>query len=510
VFAYIPHTESRPGSLCSGSVITTASLDGNIRGQQHTTITGEVLRPDLVLIDDPQTRESAKSPSQTKQRMDTLNGDVLYLPGPGKKISGLLTCTKIYDGDLADQILDRQKNPDWRGAKMKMLYKFPSNMKLWDQYNNVRTQSLQGDGDGHEATEFYRVNQDAMDVGADCSWKARYNPDEISAVQHAMNLFYRDEASFMAEYQNDPIQTQEEQEMIKPEQVAGQFNGRKRGEVPLRCQYLTAFIDVHDKLLFYVVCGWEEDFTGYIVDYGTLPDQKRMTFSMRQAPVPLSSIAPKAAGVDAIIQTGLEQLADTLIKRTWPRTGGAAMNIDRLFVDSGYKPGIVESVRHKVGAVMMASKGLGITASRKPISAYQRKPGERYGHYWYIPNVNKTSEFAHVKIDTNYWKTFCHDRLAIVPGDRGSLTLFGDSPGQHRLFAQHIANSEYWVRTEGNGRVVHEWFLKTAAPDNHWFDCLVGCYVGASLCGCQLPGQVVPLKPKTRIKLSEIQKQRQW
>jgi len=49
VFAFIPNTSNRPGSLASGSVITTASLDGNIRGQQHTTITGEVLRPDLVL-----------------------------------------------------------------------------------------------------------------------------------------------------------------------------------------------------------------------------------------------------------------------------------------------------------------------------------------------------------------------------------------------------------------------------------------------------------------------------
>jgi hypothetical protein len=28
-------------------------------------------------------------------------------------ISGLLTCTKIYDNDLADQILNRKKNPYW-------------------------------------------------------------------------------------------------------------------------------------------------------------------------------------------------------------------------------------------------------------------------------------------------------------------------------------------------------------------------------------------------------------
>ena len=25
-------------------------------------------------------------------------------------------------------------------------------------------------------------------------------------------------------------------------------------------------------------------------------------------------------------------------------------------------------------------------------------------------------------------------------------------------------------------------------PDNHWLDCLVGCAVAASICGCRLPG----------------------
>ena len=89
------------GSPASGSVISVDSLDSNIRGQVHTTIGGQMIRPDLVLVDDPQTRESAKSADQTTQRLATLNGDVLGLSGPGKKISGLLTCTKIYAEDIA-------------------------------------------------------------------------------------------------------------------------------------------------------------------------------------------------------------------------------------------------------------------------------------------------------------------------------------------------------------------------------------------------------------------------
>ncbi|HRX83844.1 MAG TPA: hypothetical protein P5572_02360, partial [Phycisphaerae bacterium] len=88
-----------------GSIITTTSLDANMRGQQHTRADGSIIRPSLVLLDDPQTRQSAASPTQTRRRMELLNGDVLGMAGPGELIAAMLTCTKIYDGDLADQIL---------------------------------------------------------------------------------------------------------------------------------------------------------------------------------------------------------------------------------------------------------------------------------------------------------------------------------------------------------------------------------------------------------------------
>jgi hypothetical protein len=52
-------------------------------------------------------------------------------------------------------------------------------------------------------------------------------------------------------------------------------NGHARGlEVPLGCSRLTMFVDVQGKALFYLVAAWEDDFTGYVIDYGTEPDQK--------------------------------------------------------------------------------------------------------------------------------------------------------------------------------------------------------------------------------------------
>ena len=51
-----------------------------------------------------------------------------------------------------------------------------------------------------------------------------------------------------------------------------------------------------------------------------------------------------------------------------------------------------------------------------------------------------------------------------------------------------MAHSETWVETQGHGRTVHEWSLRPAKPDNHWFDCLVGCAAAASMLGVKAAG----------------------
>ena len=144
---------------------------------------------------------------------------------------------------------------------------------------------------------------------------------------------------------------------------------------------------------------------------------------------------------------------------------------------------------------------MGITASNKPFDEYRRQPGQQIGHYWRIPSVHGTREMRYVQIDANYWKTFCHARLAMGGGSGGSLTIFGDKRANHRRLAEHIT-AEYWVKTEGRGRVVHEWKNPPASPDNHWFDCLVGCCAAASMEGISLAGQSTTARAGKRKRVS--------
>ena len=91
-------------------------------------------------------------------------------------------------------------------------------------------------------------------------------------------------------------------------------------------------------------------------------------------------------------------------------------------------------------------------------------------------------------------------------GDPGSLSLFGRDEKAHRLLAEHLS-AEFRVKTLARGRTVDEWKLRASRADNHWFDCLVGVAVAASIQGAALSslGRHTAV-PRERIKLSKLQR----
>jgi phage terminase large subunit GpA-like protein len=269
------------------------------------------------------------------------------------------------------------------------------------------------------------------------------------------------------------------------------------------------FVDVQAALLFYVVTAWEDDFTGYVIDYGAYPDQKRGYFTLRDAQPTLSHVA-KGAGLEGSIYAGLEELTNRCLGREWHRDDGAGMRIERCLIDANWGSStdvVYQFCRQSAhSALLLPSHGRFVGASSIPFSEYKRKLGDRVGLNWRIPNVQGKRAVRHAVFDTNYWKSFVHTRLAVAMGDRGCLSLFGDNAAAHRLFAEHIT-AEYRVKTEGRGRTVDEWKLRAAAVDNHWLDGLVGCAVAASIQGVILPGtdvKAIPRRP--RMKLSELQR----
>ncbi len=220
------------GSDASGAIIRVAGITGRIRGMKFKRPDGHTVRPSLVILDDPQTDESARSLSQCANRERIIAGAVLGLAGPGKKISGIMPCTVIRPGDMADSVLDRDKHPEWNGERTRMVLTFPTSEKLWDQYANIRADCLRAKGTIEDATAFYLKHRDRMDEGATVAWIERFNHDEASAIQHAMNLKLQDEAAFWAEYQNEPLSEDlGAEEQLTVDDIAAKLNGLPRRRV---------------------------------------------------------------------------------------------------------------------------------------------------------------------------------------------------------------------------------------------------------------------------------------
>lgn len=516
------------GSKASGIIVRVAGITGRIRGMKFKRSDGRSVRPSLVIIDDPQTSESAGSLEQTRKRVRVLAGDILGLAGPGQKISGIMPCTIIRPGDMADIILNRNTHPDWNGEKTRMVYRFPTNMKLWEEYAEIRAEALRTEGNFQKATEFYLANREAMDAGAEVSWEARFNHDEVSALQHAMNLKFQDEAAFMSEYQNDPLPDDTaDDSLLSVDEICAKINGLARRRVPLKCDRLTMFVDVQKALLFYVVIAWAEDFTGAVIDYGSWPDQHRHEYSLADANPSIQTLFPKA-GFEGALYAALSALTDECLGREWEREDGAVLKIERALVDANWGQStdvVYQFCRQSSHAgVILPSHGRYVGASSKPMTEYRKQQGDRLGFNWMIPNVAGKRAIRHVIYDTNYWKSFIHARLAVPVGDKGSLTLYGRIPGAHQLFAEHLT-AEYRVKTQGRGRTVDEWKLKPQSHDNHFLDCVAGCAVCGSMLGASLP-ETLPAKldrkpmirlsdkrpggipPNGRLKLSELRRQK--
>jgi hypothetical protein len=472
------------GSTASGAVFRVAGITGRIRGMKAKRADGKSIRPDLAILDDPQTDESAKSVSQSQARAAIVAGAVLGLAGPGKKIAGIMPCTVIAPGDMADRILDPQRHPEWNGERTKLIYEWPTSTKLWEKYATIRGDSLRELGNISKATEFYRANQAEMDAGAKVAWPARFNSDEISAVQNCWNLRLANEAAFFAEYQNAPLPDDTgSTDDLTPDLVVSRLSGYEREAVGLASPRITAYVDVQGKSLWWMVAAWADDWTGQVLDYGTFPDQGgRDYFTLRDQRITLAQVI-KGAGLEGQIHGGLAAITADIMARRYRQQDGAEVAIERMLIDANWGQStdtVYDFCRSSAhSGVIMPSHGRGIGASSTPMSTWAKKPGERVGNGWRINPAKRG--LRSVTYDTNAWKTWTAERILTAPGDPGTLTLWGKSPDRHRMIGDHWC-AEYRVRVTGRGRTCDEWKLKPGR-DNHWWDCVVGTAVAASIQG---------------------------
>ena len=508
-----------PGADASGAIISGGGLKaGTIRGSRYRDRAGRMHRPSLAIIDDPQTDDSAEHDQQCERRERLISSAILGTGGPDTKFSAVMPCTVIRRGDMADRLLDREKHPSWKGHRTAMILRWPD-MEKWEEYDELRRRVLRTDDDldsdeedpAPEATVFVRKHFEEMHNEAEVSWESRRRPYHVSALQQAMDLYFRDRVGFFSEYQNwlmtpgspaDPTTTEDLH--LDASALVGKLSGYDRQVCPPESQWVTGFIDCHDRALYWMLCAFAPDFTGAIIDYGTFPETRRQTFYVSSFRPTLRERFP-GTGLEGALTQGLSELTDYLLDRNYRRSDGINLPAALVLIDTGYQTRtirrFIEASRHQ--ARLRSSLGRVIGPNDVPMNQFRQRGGELLGDDWILRKPIKTAFKAqHVLIDTYAWKTTAARRLMTAAGDPGAVTIYGkDGSGMlHPFLARHLA-AEQALTVEGRTRV-NEWRNRPGETENHWWDCFVGCCVAASMCGAKVGGR--PLKKPRRRRENNV------
>ncbi len=499
------------GSVASGAIIMSRGLTGSILGLRHKSPDGKQNRPDFVIVDDPQTRESAASPVQVTKRLDILSKSVMKLAGHTRSIACVINATVIQVDDMVDQLLDQRKYPAYQGERIPMVRAWSkSHEELWlNKYREIRNtfdKSVVGDqARAHrDANAFYLSNRDAMDDGCEVSWASCFDPEtEHSAIQHAYNALIDDgEEVFASEFQQAPLVNDAKGAALASDDVRSRVVNVPRWIVPSGMDTVTAFVDVQEKLLYWAVVAWGQQFRGHVVAYGTYPDQQRTYYTLRDARKTLAKAAG-GTGIEAAIHAGLERVAAELLDREISReSDDAVLRVGQLFVDANWAQtaGVVRDFarRSQWGPRVLPTHGRFVGASGSTLSDRKPDKGERVGANWRTSTIHKQ---RHVLYDTNSWKTFLAARMKLPTPDPLAFTIHA---GHHDMLTEHLT-AEYPTRVEARGRVVDEWRL-FPGRDNHWLDCLVGAAVAASYVGVSAVGAngAAPAPPRRTISKEQM------
>lgn len=499
----LPYVEgSRASQVWIGAFGITSS---RARGLNFKMPDGEVVRPDFVIIDDPQTTESAGSPTQVQKRLNIIRKSILRSTGHRTRMAVAMPCTVIEKDDLVDQLLDHTKNPSWEGERVKMLHSWPgadeeseATQKLWlTSYRELREDydpEILGDQKRahNAATAFYFVNRAAMDEGAKVAWNNCYDETEISAIQHAMNIYIDDgAATFASECQNNPLDDEESENQITKKALVEKLNGLPRGVAPLGTQRLVVFADIQKSCFYYTVLAVKPDFSTHIVEYDAWPKQNRAYFSLRQVKKGGKTLQTKYPGqsVEGCWFNGMRDFTEEMMTKNFSTEDGAQIKTEIIGFDAndGNARETVFTFCRKSNHKVIPTTGTAVTASGRPFGELPRKIGEVKGLNWRVPTVKVAGMVRHIYADVNYWKSFTRSRIFTAQASAGSMTIYGTKDTDHRMLFEHMV-SEYSVETEGRGRKVDEWSKRLKFPDNHLFDSTTQCHILASYLGTVLKG----------------------
>lgn len=412
-------------NLNAGVTIQAAGLTGAIRGMHRTDTGRKWIRPDFVLLDDPQTRESAMSPTQTDERERIVNGDVMGLAGHDRKIAAIMACTVIAKNDLSERFLDRKRHGEWAGQRTKLIESWGGTEEAWSGYDEAYRLELAGAQPRGSASEYYTNHRAELEDGSAVMCPALFSEGEVSALQHARNfLIENGEYSFAAECQNEPMSlTPEADYDLTARQVAHNLTHRPRGQIDENAVCVAVGIDINKYAAAWAVVSATGGATYEVVDYGWwLPRGRRELWSGTEDKAQQVAIMEAVNGV----------VHDIL------KTKPYSAEVRVVAVDAGFQAPTVYAAcaalaREYRGKRIIPARGTSGDKYNEPSKAFTIRRGV-------LADYRKARTGNALMIwDSHHWHIVEQRGFLLPVAAEGAVGVFGDAAGSHAIFADQVA-----------------------------------------------------------------------
>jgi hypothetical protein len=477
------------------------------------------IRPDFVLLDDLDSRDSLASEDGkiAGKIEETIDKTIAGMAGQSRSLGIYMLCTITSRKSAAFKYSDPTIKPAYDGERIAAILAWPERADLWKEYIELRQWGTQTRGEdgraidpfGRKAHQHYLDNDEVMNAGAELSNPFNFNatilPDgsqqQVSSLQRCYDYIAdHGMASFQTEHQNDPPEDEGTAESgINQKLVQTQMSGVPRGVIPDGCTVLTHTCDVGKLKGFnWVVRAFKPDGTGYTIDYGTM-DVRGARWGTDE-------------GLDRALFDAVKRRMDEFTAADY-RTAAGDKIPDKhtlsLF-DARWQTDAICSAVKSCGLGVKAFMGIGASSGcvkgrfrDVTVNSSTRRKCGTDGAYEEL-KIGAYGKLWVVHADTDRWKEFEHSRWMTATDRPGCMFLFG-TPTQgigllgedervhvESQYAKHIV-SEILAEVEHKGALVRKFISKSSAHD--YLDASYMGHVAAAMLGIRILGAVKEAVP---------------
>lgn len=469
IFPTLLDDSGNPLDAGCGAILAVTGIGGAIRGTNESG-----MRPDMLLIDDPQTRKDATSPKRVKEIIEYIQSDALALAGHTTTIAAFLTITPQRFGDVATEIASEDKFREWSKKVQPFIKRLPPH---WEELVALFCAEYAADAAAKDyartrSTAWYRENAALFEKMETIDAEQYDHAREVDVCHHLLNLRAKmGKAAFDAEIMMRVVDAASEIQ-IDADRVAGALNGHSRGTVPPGTDTVVAFCDINIQAGAGLSCAF--------VAFG--PHRVAALVDRIRYPADGSPLVPPNSSEllrNRRVAAGIREIVKLVATRRFRDTRGRAVRVRALGFDRGWLPDVLHRTLYVIRKTIPT--GFPIVAMRGfPWNKFGTRKEDilRRGDHVFATRSRYGEYLAFM---APYWREVMQSGFLETALMEGSFSLYGTDAGEHFQFAAEVC-AEKLVRKYQvySGReTTTAWDWMTTGPE-HWCDSCTGCFALAS------------------------------